>query len=45
MDVCHRVYEPLADAGRLTHARLYEVASGEAAPFDDMPEIVERLNM
>jgi hypothetical protein len=45
VDVCHRVYEPLADAARFTHKRLYDVATGKVAPYADAPEIVERLNM
>jgi len=45
LDVCHRVYEPLADAARVTHGRLFAVAAGALAPYADQPLIVERLNM
>lgn len=45
LDVCHRVYEPLAEAARLTHERVYQVATGEVEAYADLPEIVERLNM
>jgi hypothetical protein len=45
IDTCHRVYEPLLNAARITHERLYAVASGEVEPFSDSPGIVERLNM
>ncbi len=45
LDTCHRLYEPLADAARLTHERLYDVAVGAELPFSDVPEILPRLNM
>jgi len=45
IDVCHRPYEPLVEAARATHEKLYAVAAGEQAPFNDAPVIVERLNM
>lgn len=45
LDVCHRLYEPLADAARLTHGRLLAVAAGEVAPCAGQPSQVERLNM
>jgi hypothetical protein len=38
LDVTNRPYEPLAEAARMTHERLYEVALGEVLPFDDVPE-------
>lgn len=38
LDVTNRPYEPLAEAARVTHERLYEVALGEVLPFDDAPE-------
>lgn len=43
LDVCHRPYEPLAEAARATHERLYQVASGQVAPFDDAPEYLPML--
>lgn len=43
VDVCHRPYEPLAEAARASHERLYAVARGEAAPFDDPPEYLPML--
>jgi hypothetical protein len=43
LDVCHRPYEPLTEAARTSHERLYEVAAGQAKPFDDPPEYLERL--
>jgi hypothetical protein len=45
IDVCHRIYEPLAEAARETHERLYQVAAGLEQPFAAAPEIMERLNM
>jgi len=43
VDICHRPYGPLAEAARAAHERIYEVASGRAAPFDDAPEYLPRL--
>lgn len=43
LDVCNRPYAPLADAARATHERLYQVALGEVAPYDDAPEYLPRL--
>ena len=38
LDVCNRPYEPIAAAARASHERMYRVAAGETAPFDDEPE-------
>lgn len=43
LDVCYRAYEPLAAAARASHERLYEVAAGEADPYDDAPEYLPKL--
>lgn len=43
LDVCNRPYEPLAEAARQTHARLYRVALGEVEPFADAPEYLPKL--
>ncbi|HEY8458013.1 MAG TPA: hypothetical protein VIL34_20645 [Actinopolymorphaceae bacterium] len=43
VDVCHRAYEPLMAAARASHSRLYQVASGHEAPFDERPEYLPRL--
>jgi hypothetical protein len=43
LDVCHRPYEPLAQAARASHERLYDVATGQAAPFNDAPEYLPLL--
>lgn len=43
LDVCHRPYEPLAAAARLTHERLYQVALGEEQPYDEAPEYLPPL--
>ncbi|MEM1060446.1 MAG: hypothetical protein AAGK14_14625, partial [Verrucomicrobiota bacterium] len=32
LDVCHRLYEPLVEAARVSHEQLYEVAAGRVAP-------------
>lgn len=33
IDVCNRPHEPLADAARRSHERLYRLASGDAEPY------------
>ena len=38
VDICSRPYEAMASAARETHARIYQVAAGEVAPFADEPE-------
>ncbi|MDP8922818.1 MAG: hypothetical protein M3O34_08075 [Chloroflexota bacterium] len=43
LDVCHRPYAPLAAAARASHERIYSVALGQAAPYDDAPEYLPRL--
>jgi len=43
LDICNRPYEPLAAAARASHERLYDVAAGRAAPFDDAPQYLPRL--
>ena len=43
IDICHRPYEPLAAAARLAHERLYAVASGQAAPYDERPKYLPLL--
>lgn len=42
-DVCQKPYEPLADAARASHERLYRVAAGELAPFADAPAYLPKL--
>ena len=37
LDVCNRPYELLARAARLSHERLYPVAAGQAATYDEQP--------
>lgn len=43
LDVCNRPYEPLADAARASHERLYAIARGETAPYDEAPEYLPKL--
>jgi hypothetical protein len=43
LDVCNRPYEPLSAAARASHERMYDVATGRVAPFDDAPEYLPRL--
>jgi hypothetical protein len=43
VDVCNRPYAPLAEAARTTHERLYGVATGELAPYDETPTYLPKL--
>jgi hypothetical protein len=43
LDVCDRPYESLAEAARLSHERMYRVAIGEVAPYNDAPEYLPLL--
>lgn len=43
LDVCHRPYPELAAAAQESHDRLYDVATGEADPYDDEPEYLNRV--
>ncbi len=45
LDTCNRPYTPLAEAARLSHERLYQVATGTLAPYDDAPEYLPLLFM
>lgn len=45
LDVCNKPYEPLADAARKSHERLYDVAAGKTAAFDDAPVYLPKLFM
>lgn len=42
-DVCNRPYEGLAEAARLSHERIYEIATGKTSTFDDAPEYLPLL--
>lgn len=43
LDICHRLYEPLAAAARASHERMHEVHAGAVEPFDDAPEHLPML--
>jgi len=43
LDVCNRPYEPLCEAALQSHTRLYQVAQGDLAPYDDAPEYLPLL--
>jgi len=43
LDVCNRPYKPLAEAARASHERMYQVAVGEAEPYDDEPKYLPLL--
>ncbi len=40
MDICNRPYSELTEAAIQSHTRMYEVAAGETAPYD---EVIERI--
>jgi len=43
MDVCNRPYEPLTEAARKSHERIYRVAHKQIPPFSEAPEYLEKL--
>jgi len=43
LDVCNGPYAPLAAAARASHERMYAVAAGQAAVYDDPPEYLPKL--
>jgi len=45
LDVCNRPYDEMAKAGRASHERLYQVASGTAQKYSEAPEYLPRLFM
>ena len=45
LDVCNQPYEPLCTAARLTHERLYEIASGSLQPYTDEPHYLPLIFM
>ncbi len=45
LDVCNNPHQPLCDAARAAHERLYEVAAGQLTPFADAPEYLPLLYM
>lgn len=42
-DVCNRQHKSLCDAAAITHARMYDVASGKIKPYKEKPEYMEKL--
>ena len=40
MDICNQPYKELVEAAKLTHLKMYEVASGKEKPFD---EVIEKI--
>jgi hypothetical protein len=43
LDVCHQPYEPLVNAARQTHARLYPLAAGRLSPYAERPAYLPML--
>lgn len=43
LDVCNRPYDPLCNAARISHERLYDLATGKVQPFEDAPEYLPKL--
>jgi hypothetical protein len=42
-DICNQPYEPVIQALRESHERLYAVAAGEAAAINDAPEYLSQF--
>jgi len=38
LDICHRRYDELCEAARMSHERLYAVAAGEVEPYAEAPD-------
>jgi hypothetical protein len=45
LDICNRPYAEICAAAAASHERMYEVASGAAAPFADAPEYLPILSV
>lgn len=43
LDVCNRPYEPLVEAARTAHRRMYDIAAGKLEPYADAPKYLPRL--
>ncbi len=43
LDICLRPYAPLRRAARRTHERIYEVAAGSAAPFEEKAKRIPQI--
>jgi len=43
LDVCNQPYAPLAQAARISHERIYDVATGKAEPFTQSPKYLPKL--
>jgi len=43
LDVCNRPYDPICNAARAAHERLYQVARGEVLPYCDDPVYLPKL--
>jgi hypothetical protein len=43
LDVCNRPYEPLCQAARASHERMYDVATGRVQAYNDAPEYLPKL--
>ncbi len=44
MDICNQPYKELVEAAKLTHLKMYEVASGKEKPFDEVIEKVPSIH-
>ncbi len=42
LDICHHLYEPLAEAAMVTHHRVYPIREGTLLPYDVLPEYLPR---
>lgn len=44
MDICNQPYKELVEAAKITHLKMYEVASGTEKPFDEVIEKVPSIH-
>lgn len=43
LDICNRPHEPLCDAAIKSHEAMYDIATGDVAPYADAPEYLPKL--
>lgn len=43
LDICNMPHDPICEAAILSHENIYDIASGDRAPFNDAPEYLPKL--
>jgi hypothetical protein len=43
LDICNKPHEPICDAAIVSHENIYDIASGDVAPYSDAPEYLPKL--